>query len=165
MRYANSVTIAQPPERVLDALTDFAVVKAKYEAIGHRGLELIERTVGDDGSITFVTKRVVPVDVPGFAKRVLRPTNTTVEKVTWSAADAGGGRTATITADPQGVPVSVSGSMRLTAVDGGTEYAIALEVTCRLPVIGGRIAELAARESARVIDHDLAFTAEHLAGS
>ena len=62
-----------PADEVFAALTDFEAVKSKYEAMGQSDVRLVRRDQGDDGSVTMVTTRVVPLDMPGFAKKVLSP--------------------------------------------------------------------------------------------
>ena len=57
-------------------LVDFEAVKAKYEALGQTGVELIPRDEGDDGSVTMVTRRVVPMDLPGSRRRCCHRSNT-----------------------------------------------------------------------------------------
>ena len=76
-------------DAVFTALTDFAAVTAKYEAAGQREVTLVRRDVDDDGSITLVSTRVVPLDVPGFAKKFLSPTQTVTQTDEWGPPEAG----------------------------------------------------------------------------
>lgn len=162
MKYATSRRFDRSVDEVIAAVTDFAVVKAKYEALGHRDVELLSREEGADGSITVSTKRVIPLDVPGFAKKVLKPSNTSIQVDRWSAPDATGGRSGTFSVDAKGVPVDVAGTMRLEPTADGCDYRIEVEVTCKVPLIGGKIADFVGGDARKAVDHDLAFTAQHL---
>jgi len=129
-------------EAVQAMFADADFVRAKYDGMGHRDIDLLECTRTDDGLVIRST-RVVEVDLPGFAKRFIQPVNTMMQTDTWTAA-ADGGWTGTFDVDVQGAPVHVSGTMRLTA-DG--EAACAHEVTMttdvKVPLAGGKIRDWA----------------------
>ncbi len=59
-------TYEHPAGAVFAALTDFDAVTSKYEAIGHSDVQLVRRDLGDDGSVTMVTTRVVPLELTGL---------------------------------------------------------------------------------------------------
>ena len=70
MQFSVTHAYDHPTEAVFAALTDVDMVAAKYEAVGQRDITLVRRDEGDDGSLTLATSRVVPLEVPGFAKKV-----------------------------------------------------------------------------------------------
>jgi len=86
---------------------------------------------------------VVDVEVPSFARKVLKPTNQVRSVDEWVRKDdrscAG-----TFTLSTRGVPLEIGGSTSLQ-VDGdsGCRYEIQVEVVVRVPLIGGRIADIA----------------------
>ena len=84
---------SHPADEVFAVLTDFVCVRDKYEALGQSDVELVSRDECDDGGLTLVTRRVVPLELPGFAKRVLSPRQTVVQTDTWTAPDTKGGGT------------------------------------------------------------------------
>ena len=47
---------------------------AKFTAMGHREIEIIECETSDD-RIRLVIERLVDADIPSFARRVFQPTN------------------------------------------------------------------------------------------
>ena len=115
MKFTVEHTYDHPVEAVFGVLTDFEAVKAKYEAIGQHDIELVRRDEADDGAVTLVTQRVVPLDVPGFAKKVLSPSQTVVQTDTWDAPD-GVGRTRRAPSPPsrRAPRPQVSGRLRLS---------------------------------------------------
>jgi hypothetical protein len=163
MRYEATHTYDRPAHEVFAALTDFAAMKAKYEALGHRDVTLVTRDEADDGAVTVVTKRVVPLDVPGFAKKVLKPTNDVTQTDAWSAPDADGARTGTFTADAKGVPVKIAGTLALAPAEAGATNTIRVTVECKIPLIGGKVADLVGGDTRKAIDHEGIWTAAHLA--
>ena len=153
-----------PADRVFAALTDFDVVKAKYERLGHGDVTLVERREGDGGAVTLVTRRIVPLDVPAFAKRVLSPKNTVVQTDSWSAPDGRGVRTGTFSVVAKGVPVNVGGTLRLEP-EGETACVNTIEahVDCKIPLVGGKIADFVSADTRKAVDHEETWTTQHLA--
>jgi hypothetical protein len=158
-------TYDHPADAVFEVLTDFDAVRAKYEAIGQRDVELVSRDQADDGSITLVTRRVVPLDVPGFAKKVLSPSQTVVQTDSWSAPDATGARKGTFTAESKGTPVQIKGSLRL-GPDGpeACRNVSEIEIECKVPLVGGKIADFVSKDARTAIDHEQTWIRERLAG-
>jgi len=132
-------TFDHPLEVCWSMFHDPASHVAKFEAMGHREIELISSEVTDD-SIELVIERLVDVDVPGFAKRVIQPTNLLRSVDEWHAADDGSYR-GTFDVETKGVPIQISGTTRLEAADEGTEYEIMIRLSVKVPLIGGRIAQ------------------------
>ncbi|MGD9701763.1 MAG: DUF2505 domain-containing protein [Acidimicrobiia bacterium] len=163
MEFDVTHTYQRPAEVVFAVLTDFDCVCEKYEALGHRHVELIARDEDADGGVTLVTRRVVPLELPGFAKKVLSPSQSVTQTDVWSAADEKGVRTGTFDVVGKGTPVRVHGSMRL-APNGkrGCTNATTASIECKVPLIGGKIAGFVAGDTKRAIDHEQAWISSHL---
>jgi Protein of unknown function (DUF2505) len=157
-------TYDHPVDAVFGVLTDFAAVKAKYEAIGQHDVELVRRDEADDGAVTLVTQRVVPLDVPGFAKKVLSPSQTVVQTDSWDAPDASGARSGTFTAESKGTPAEVSGRLRLSPDGPGACRNVSdIQIEVKVPLIGGRIADFVSKDARRAADHEETWIRQHLA--
>jgi len=131
-----------PIEKVWAMFTDETSHLAKFAYMGHTNIELKEHTNTDDG-FHLVVSREVSVDLPSFAKRVLKPTNTVVSTDNWTANGDGtyGG---TFSADAKGVPIEVKGTTRIEpAADGRTSYTVNTDVQVNVPLIGGKITQFA----------------------
>ena len=113
---------------------------AKFEAMGHRELEVIEQDVTDT-SLRMVIERLVDVEVPGFARKVIKPTNLLRSIDQWN--DHGDGTYGgTFDLETKGVPMTTSGRTLLEPLEGGrTHYEVTIELEVKVPLIGGRIAE------------------------
>ncbi|HVN49914.1 MAG TPA: DUF2505 domain-containing protein [Acidimicrobiales bacterium] len=166
MKFTVEHTYDHPADVVFAVLTDCEAVRAKYEAIGQHDIELVQRDEGDDGSVTLVTRRVVPLDVPGFAKKVLSPSQTVTQTDEWGAPDASGTRAGTFTVESKGTPVRVSGTVRLRP-DGpdACRNVSEVDIQCKVPLIGGRIADFVSKDARAAVDHEQTWIREHLAGS
>ena len=153
------------PAAVFTAQTDPAVVTAKYEALGHRQIEVVEH-VDDATGVRLHTRRIVPLDVPSFARRVLSPTNTVDQVDSWAPGDAGGRRTGTYSVKSKGVPVDITGVLAIDADPaGGSAMTITTTVECRIPLVGGKIADFLAGSVRTTIAAEQRFTSEHLAST
>jgi hypothetical protein len=153
-------------DEVFAALTDFAAVRSKYEAAGQSDVQLVRREEGDDGSVTMVTTRVVPLELPGFAKKVLSPKQHVTQTDIWSGADTKGRRSGTFTVEAKGAPVGLHGTLRLVPRGAnGSTNTIDVTVECKVPLIGGRIADLVANDTRRALDHEQTWMSEHLESS
>jgi hypothetical protein len=153
-----------PPDEVFAALTDFEAVKSKYEAIGQSEVQLVRRDEGEDGSVTLVTTRVVPLELPGFAKKVLSPKQHVTQTDVWSGADGKGLRTGTFTVEAKGTPVRLQGTLQLVPRGAkGCTNTTDVTVECKVPLIGGKIADLVAGDTRRALDHEQTWMSEHLA--
>jgi hypothetical protein len=130
-------------ETVQAMFADESFVRTKYEGMGHRDVDLLECSRTDDGLVIRST-RVVEVDLPGFAKRVMKPVNTMSQTDTWTAID-GGGWAGTFEVEVQGAPVHLSGTMRLTSDPGGDSctHEVTMAMDVKVPLVGGRVRDWA----------------------
>jgi hypothetical protein len=143
MDVSDSHTYAAPVDAVLDMFADPDAVVARYEGMGHRDVEILETSRTDD-AVTVRTSRVVEVDLPGFARKVLSPTNTMVQTDTWSAA-GDGSWDGTVAVEVKGAPVKMSGTMRLEPDGDDTTMHITLSMSVKVPLVGGKIADWAGK--------------------
>jgi hypothetical protein len=149
-------------ETVYALISDPAYIERKYVAIGGRDVA-VDRSERDDGGCEVVTKRTVSVDLPGFAKKVLTPSQTTIQTEVWSGAAADGSRRCTYGVEVQGAPGSISGAHTLTPSSTGSHHVIDIEIKVSLPLIGGRLEKLAAETGRGDIDRQFDHTDQELA--
>lgn len=163
MEVRSTHTYAATPDVVFEMMTDPDVLTAKYTALGHDDVRIVEHVVDDD-TVTVRSRRRVPMDVPGFAKRFLSPTNTVEQLDRWAAPAEDGSRTGTWQVDAAGVPVAVGGTLRITPGPKRTTVVeITGEVTSSVPLVGGKLAGFVAGDVQRTMAAEEAFNDEHLA--
>ena len=142
MDVSQSHTYAAPVAAVIDMFADADAITQRYAGMGHRDIEVrsCDRT---DDSLTVVSSRVVEVDLPGFAKKVLSPTNTMVQTDEWRAD--GDGWSGSFHVEVAGAPVELSGSMALAPDGAGTRHDVTITMKGKVPLVGGRIADWAGK--------------------
>jgi uncharacterized protein YndB with AHSA1/START domain len=150
-------------ETVFALLTDPDFVTRMYVAIGGTDVA-VDHSEEADGACELVVKRTVTVDLPGFAKRVMQPSNTTVQIETWAVPDELGNRVCTYTVEVQGIPSRISGTTTLSADAGGTKQEILAEVKVSIPLIGGKLEKFAVDTGIKDLAAQAAFTVAELAG-
>ncbi len=150
MKHSATHTFAAPIERCWAMFTDEAAHVAKFESMGHRDIEVLDCTF-TDGVFRIKIQRLVDVDLPGFAKKVLKPTNTVVSIDEWR--DHGDGTYGgTFELDTPGAPVEIKGTTQLTPQDATTLYAVAFELKVSVPIIGGKISNWAGGDAEKQLE-------------
>jgi hypothetical protein len=114
-------------------------VLAKLEATGATDCEVVECADTGAGGFRIVTRRTVEADIPGFAKKIFKPTNALTQIEEWQAATGDGTRAATWRIETKGVPVSTSGVSRLESTAAGAVQHIEGTIKVSVPLIGGRL--------------------------
>jgi hypothetical protein len=146
-------------------ISDPAFIERKYLALGGRDVA-VDRSDTDDGGCEVVTRRTVTVELPGFAKKVLAPTQTAVQIETWAPPDASGARVCTYRVEVQGVPSRVGGRHVLRpSPAGGCDHEIEIDAKVSIPLIGGRLEKLAAEQGRGDLTAQFEFTDQALADS
>lgn len=146
MELTRSHRFAVDPDAVIAMFADPEAVRSRYEGMGHRDVEILacERT---DAALEVRSRRVVDVDLPGFARKVLSPTNTMTQTDRWTRRDDGGWD-GTFAVDVAGAPVELSGTMALRTADGGADYTVSFRMAVKVPIVGGKIADWVGKNEA-----------------
>ncbi|HNJ79179.1 MAG TPA: DUF2505 domain-containing protein [Marmoricola sp.] len=162
MRFHEEYEYPADVETVFAIFADPEFIESKYAAIGSNEAEIQTNDASADGQ-HLVVRRVVQMNVPGFAKKVLKPENTIIQTEKWGAADADGGRSGTWEADAVGVPSTTGGTLRLEPTDGGCIHHVIGEVKVNIPLIGGKIADFAGGQALEQIRAEAEFTKQWIA--
>jgi hypothetical protein len=144
-------------EDVFAHLCDDDAIRDRYESAGDSEVEVLENQSDGDGWV-IRSRRAVTVDLPGFAAKVLKPTNTMLQVDRWSAADSQGARTGTFAIEVDGAPVEVSGTIDLETDGDGCRQTVVGELRVKVPLIGGKIAKWAQGDSQERLEQEFAHT-------
>jgi hypothetical protein len=134
------------PATVFAMFCDTEFIRSKYDALGYPKHEIVELEASEDGA-KIETRRWVPANVPGFAKRLFGDTTEMVQTDIYGP-ETDGVRHGTWTIGVPGKPVKASGSIRLEATSTGSLVTIDGELKASVPLIGGKIESWAGGEAA-----------------
>src|SRR5690349_13665152 len=163
MRIEGTHVYPVPVDAVMAMFRDETATVARYESMGHRDVKVGELDADDD-TLRIVSTRVVDVDLPGFAKKALKPTNTMQQTDEWTR-QGDGSWSGTFDVDVQGAPVHISGTMGLIPDGDGARHDVALDMQVKIPLIGGKVADWVGKnEGRRNLDAEFAFNDQRLAG-
>ncbi|MGZ4709731.1 MAG: DUF2505 domain-containing protein [Acidimicrobiales bacterium] len=156
MELTGTHTYAASIDAVLAMLADAETTAAKYESMGHRDVEIIDCS-HIDGTLHVESSRVVDVDLPGFAKKVLKPTNTMHQNDEWHEVGDGSWE-GVFGVEVVGAPIQLSGVMRLVPGDDTCTHDVTITMNVKVPLVGGKIADWAGKNDVkRTLDAEFAF--------
>lgn len=147
-------------DTVYALMTDQDFCMRKYADAGATDIQ-VDSDKREDGP-TLVSRRKLTVDLPGFAKKVMQPTNTVVQTDAWEPADDSGNRVCRYKVEVQGVPSRIDGTVTLTPEGGGTRQEVEAEVKVSIPLLGGKLEKFAVDNGIKALDHEAEFTAKEL---
>lgn len=156
MGFSGTETYAADVETVFAVLCDASAVTARFADAGATEIEVV-RCEPDGEGFVVETTRTVTIDLPGFARRVLSPTNNMTQLEQWAAPDDDGVRRGEFTIEVAGVPVRTRGRHELRAAPGGTRHSIDGEMEVKVPLIGKKLGAFLSGTAADAVAGDLAF--------
>jgi hypothetical protein len=131
-------TFDAPIEQVWAMFRDADSHVDKFDRLGHENIEVQEHDESDD-HVRIVVARDVTVELPGFAKKVLSPTNHVVSTDEWSA-NGDGSYGGTFEAVTKGAPVRITGTTHIEPEGADqTRYTLTTDVQVKVPVIGKKL--------------------------
>ena len=135
----------QDVDTVFKHFCNSAKVLEKHEALGARNIDLIQFDA-DETSLNVIIEREVPADVPKAMKKFLGDWNKVKQTEAWTGTP-GEGYKCDISIEIHGVPVTIKGSMELSAEGDGCANNIFLDVKCGIPLVGKKLAEMVGSHS------------------
>jgi hypothetical protein len=149
-------------ETVYALMADPGFLTRKYTAQGSTDISID----GDDrgGAAHNLIKRKVTVDLPGFAKKVMAPTNTVVQTDDWAQPDEQGRRVCTYQVEVQGVPSRIDGTVTLSPDGDGTRQDIEAAVKVSIPLLGGKLEKFAVDSGKKALQQEADFTTAEISG-
>ncbi len=147
---------------VIAVETDWDEYLTRFAEGGDRDVELIECRPDGDGFVIH-NKRVVTVDLPGFARKALKPANT-VDHLVRIGPEVDGRREATYALDVLGAPVRTDGTIVFEEIEPGrTRHTVTCDVAVKVPLIGGKIASWAKDDIVTQVRREFEYTRRRVA--
>ena len=140
MKFRHELSYDATPTEVFEMLADPAFREWVSAALEVVSAEVsIERT---DSGFTLTNDQVQRTEgLPSFARRIAGDTTRVIQTEVWDSPSRG-----TLTVETPGKPTSMAGTIELVADGSGTTEVVELEIKARVPLIGGKLEELMARQ-------------------
>src|SRR5258708_6534461 len=159
MQFNEKHTFDQPAATVLRMFSDRAYFEKKYQALGYRNIEVLEHSA-DARRFRIKVRYSAPnsAPVPDFAKKFLGENNVVTQSDTWDLDK----KTGRLEAEIKGVPVKVAADMKLADEGGGSANTLKWNLSCGIPLIGGKLEQIVGSDIQNKAKTDLARTREIL---
>jgi len=146
--------------RIFDLFTQKEFIVQKYAHVGASNFDFIE--FGEkDGTFIIHTTRDIHAEIPGFAKKFLKPTTTIEQQEIWTLSDDAI-KKGTVSVKAKGLPMKMAGDLLIQPTDTGCENILTYEITVSIPLIGGKLARFLDEEGRGTADKEYAFALEFL---
>lgn len=114
-----------------------------------------------DGSARVTVVRVLPAEVPSYARSMIGDTITVTETYHWGPLGADGTATGTLDASFS-APISCTAEMTLEPVGDSTAITTRGEYKASIPFVGGKVEDLARQQTERYLRKEESLMAEWL---
>lgn len=143
MRVEDEIRYPAEPRAVAAMLADPEFVDQKMAAT--HALSSDVEVVGDaGGEFTVTSRRTMPTQgLPDVARTFVGDTLDIRQVEAWEAPAADGSRTGSIVVEVVGAPLRLTGTLRLTPVDGETLQVLSGDLKASVPLLGGKLEKAA----------------------
>jgi hypothetical protein len=159
---SSELRLPAPSADAYALLTDPDYVTAVGEGTGGTEVE-VTVTPTDDGGAVVVSRRVLPAELPSYAKAVVGDTVRLTETRTYGPAGADGSRSGTTKVAFEGAPVTLGGTLELGPDGAGSVLRVEGQVAASIPFVGGKIEKFAVEQVERALAKEEQVASEHLA--
>lgn len=158
-RMEHRARFATPADTVHAAIVDPAYLADRLEALGGNNASVVDRTE-HNGTVTFRVRQGLAAEHLPSAVRTLLKGDLVVDRTeTWNTD-----KTGTVKATIPGVPGEITGEMRLSSLDSGSEWVTTLSVRVNIPLVGGKLEKSIGEQVVKLLANEAAFTDRWLAG-
>lgn len=154
MDFRDEHLFAAPIDVVWDMFIDPDSHTTKFEAMGHRAIEVLECQCSET-QLHMKVQRLVDVELPGFAKRFVKPTNTVITTDDWTRLDDGHYQGHQVI-ETEGAPVKISSDTTLVAEGDRSRYVIEVHLEVTVPLVGGKLGDWAKGTVRKQLDQEFA---------
>jgi hypothetical protein len=160
MKFEDKHTFSKPAATVMKMFSDRAYFERKYQELGVDDLEILEcEKSGTKFRIKSRFKVKNDAPLPDFAKKFIGEKNTVTQQDTWDTSSM----TGRLDIEVKGVPVKVSCDMSLKADGAGSANHLKWNVSCGIPLIGGKLESVLSDDIKSKAKADVAATRKILA--
>jgi hypothetical protein len=158
----HSAQYRRPVATLHAALTDEGYWQARLKEVGGPGATFESLTVGD-GTIDVVLKQSVPAEHLPSVVTSIRPGDLIIRRTESWGPLQGDRAQGTFSAEVEGAPGRLRGTMTLSADGTGSELVMDGDVEVKIPLIGGKIESVIAGQVLELLDAEEDFTGQWVA--
>ncbi|RMF15923.1 MAG: DUF2505 domain-containing protein [Gammaproteobacteria bacterium] len=156
MQIKGEYTYPYSVDAVLETLAEPRHIQAKHRFLGARGVR-IHTCKRDTDRFDLDLSREVPAEVPQIFRTLIAEWNEVRQTEHWQRC-ADGSWHATIQFQVHGMPIELKGEQRLTREGDETVHKVRMDLTCKVPVIGHKLAEFISVRIRDTLRGEFAFT-------
>ncbi len=160
MKFDDKHVFDKPAATVMKMFSDQAYFERKYKALGFTDIQVLEHEKSATKfriKVRYTAKNDVPV--PEVVRKFIPATTVVTQSDTWDI----GKMTGRIEAEIKGAPVKVSCDMTLKNEGKGAVNLLKWNVSCGIPLIGGKVEKITAEDIQAKAGNDVATTRKILA--
>ena len=160
MKFQQSLQYNKPSDEVIQLFGDPSYFERKFQKLNALAFDVLDQSsTGDQFSIKMKLTFPLSVPVPGFAKKFMAETNVVTQTDCWNVAD----KTGELTAEIKGLPATIKAQMELVDDGDGCSNELSWNISCSIPLVGGKAEKLIAQDIQSKAASDLAQTRAMLA--
>jgi len=160
-KYEERQSFDQPIEKVLRMFSDRAYFERKYADSGGWDIRVLEHELsGKRFRIKCSYSRKPDAEVPAFAQKIIGDAVHLTQEDVWDLEAAAGHLDIHI----RNTPIRMRAEMRVVKEPGGCVNVLQWALTCAVPLLGGKIEQLLAKEMRKKAAADLEISRRLLAG-
>ncbi|MDB5986010.1 MAG: hypothetical protein JWR16_1063 [Nevskia sp.] len=143
MKYEERQEFSQPWETVKQMFSDPGYFEKKAKILQRRDVKVLEHEQkGEHFRIRFSFDETPTIELPSFAQRFAGKSAHVIEQDSWNLKT----RTGKLSFELQGLPVKLSADMKVLDTDEGCVNVLSWNVSCSVPLIGGKFEKLIAQD-------------------
>ena len=155
MKFDDKHTFDKPASAVIKMFSDRKYFERKYKELGGWDIEVLECEQNAKKfriKVRYMMKSNVPL--PEFAKKFVPDTAVITQTDTWDI----GAMTGRLEAEIKGAPVKVAADMTLKNEGKGSANNLKWNISCGIPLVGGKIEKIVAEDIQAKAKADIAAT-------
>jgi hypothetical protein len=159
-RYEERQSFDQPREKVLRMFRDRTYFERKYAASGGWDIKVLEHELnGKRFHIKCSYSRKPDAEVPAFAQKIIGDAVHLIQEDAWDLESV----TGELKIQIRNTPIRMHAEMRLVEEPGGCANVLQWTLNCAVPLLGGKIEQLMAKEMQNKAAADLEISRRLLA--
>lgn len=151
---------SQSVDELFQAFGSPEMITRKLESLGAKEIKL-SRCELTESRLEIDLDRKVPAEVPGMLKKFLGEWNHVSQKESWTGTP-GQGYQCQVEVHIDGVPVKISGTMRIAPEAGGSSNEVVFTISCGIPLVGKKLAEFVAHSTEQAMEQEYQFIKHYL---